>query len=161
MYEYIDVNKLFDNKSTYGKKFKFGPVTDEMIKKVEEKLGYKLPNSYIELLKIQNGGLINGDLYEDYAEVECIYGISEDENSFYGLLSMYDNWIEEWEYPRIGIPIAETESAGHEIYFMDYRNVGEDGEPKIILIDQENDYSENFVAENFEEFVRKIYNRKD
>lgn len=157
MYEDIDVNKMFDNESSYGKEFKFEPITEEMIKRAEEKLGYKLPNSYIELLKLQNGGCINEDLYEDYAEVACIYGISGDEKKFYGLVSMYSNWIDEWEYPRVGIPIAETESAGHEIYFMDYRDLGENGEPKIILIDQENDYKETYVAENFEEFVKMIY----
>ena len=32
---------------------------------------------------------------------------------------MFDNWINEWEYPNIGIPFGETQTAGHDMYFMD------------------------------------------
>jgi hypothetical protein len=31
--------------------------SDELIKSVEEELGYKLPNSYIALMKLHNGGM--------------------------------------------------------------------------------------------------------
>ena len=45
-----------------------------------------------------------------------IYGITENEDDFDGLEEMYDNWINEWEYPKIGIPFGETQSAGHDMY---------------------------------------------
>ena len=32
-------------------------LTDEMVKSVEDELGYKLPQSYIELMRYQNGGM--------------------------------------------------------------------------------------------------------
>ncbi len=41
------------------KKYNHGKLTDNRIKEVEELLEYKLPKSYIELLKVQNGGYIN------------------------------------------------------------------------------------------------------
>ena len=54
----FDVTELFDKESDWGKKFHFDPPTDEMIRRAEEKLGYRFPPSYIELLKTWNGGTI-------------------------------------------------------------------------------------------------------
>ena len=51
----IDLTKLFDPDSEYGKSYVFGELTDEMIARAEQTLGYKMPASYIELLKVQNG----------------------------------------------------------------------------------------------------------
>lgn len=34
------------------------PPTDELIASIEEELGYKLPASYIELMRQQNGGIL-------------------------------------------------------------------------------------------------------
>ena len=47
----IDLTKLFDPDSEYGKSYVFGELTDEMIARAEQTLGYKMPASYIELLK--------------------------------------------------------------------------------------------------------------
>lgn len=152
MFEGMDIKKLFKN-SEYAKNFTFRQLTEEMILREEEKTGYKLPASYKEFLRVQNGGCIDSDNWE----LSCIFGISEDGSNGNSLENQYDNWIEEWGYPEIGIPFAMTESGGHEIYFMDYRKVDENGEPRIIRIDQESDYAEYFIADNFEAFLRKIF----
>ena len=139
MYNDIDLSKLF-----YIDKSKANTVTDEQIKKVEDKIGYKLPESYLKFLKITNGG----DTIIDECWLTRIYGLDELEEE-------YDLWINEWQYPKIGIPFGETQTAGHDIYFMDFREKIND-EPRIIRIDQEFDYEEYLVTRNFEEFLQKL-----
>ena len=40
--------------------------------------------------------------------------------------------------------------------FLDYRECGNNGEPKVVHIDQEWDYAITVIAENFEEFILKL-----
>ena len=87
-----------------------------------------------------------------------IYGISSNGK---GLADWYDNWINEWQYPNIGIPFGETQSAGHDLYFMDYRVVDENSEPRIVLIDNEMSNAVTVVAKNLEEFLTKIYHHEE
>lgn len=74
---------------------------------------------------------------------------------------MFDNWINEWEYPNIGIPFGETQSAGLDMYFMDFSVVDANGEPRIVHIDNEADNSIDVVADNLEDFLTKIYNNEE
>lgn len=67
----------------------------------------------------------------------------------------------EWEYPDIGIPFGETQSGGHDMYYMDCRSVDANGEPRIVRIDNEQDNSIYFVADNLEKFLEMIYNNQD
>ena len=66
-------------------------------------------------------------------------------------------WFNEWEYPRdIGIIIADTESGGHDMIYLDYRECGKDGEPKVSVCFQEYDYEVQVLANNFEEFIEML-----
>ena len=56
-------------------------------------LGYKLPQAYVELMKMHNGGLGNQFM------------------------------IDEWKYPAIGVVICDTPSAGHDMVFLVIENV--------------------------------------
>jgi hypothetical protein len=75
--------------------------TDELISRAEETMGYKLPESYKELLRFRNGGSVNGDLEECWlTEIDEFFtgegGISyeerpikptqEEKKSFFGKL---------------------------------------------------------------------------
>lgn len=135
----------------------FPPFTEEELKQTEQSIGWKFPCSYLELLKIQNGGMINCDEFDE-SWLSVIYGISSQKGS---IADMYDNWISEWEYPNIGIPFGETQSAGHDMYFMDFRTVDETGEPRIVLVDNEIDNSVTVVANNLEEFLTKVYHHEE
>lgn len=159
MYNNIDFNKLFDNESDYGKKFNNGVLDATRVKEVEDKIGYKIPNSYYEFLKIQNGGCINFDNYDD-CWLEIIYGIGKN-NEGNNIDKEFDNWMNEWEYPNIGIPFGQTQSGGHDIYFMDYSVTDNDGEPRIVRIDNEDENELFFVANNFKEFIDMVYKNKD
>ena len=153
-FEGIDLNRLFDSKSGYRSSDLPNDVTDELIIRAEETMGYKIPESYKELLRFRNGGSVNGDLEECW--LTEIYGIAADPDNFNGLEAMYDNWKNEWEYPDIGIPFGETASAGHDMYYMDCRVTDENGEPRIVRIDNEMGNAVYFIADNLPEFIKMI-----
>ena len=153
-FEGIDLNRLFDSRSEYRSSSLSNEVTDELIGRAEAAMGYRLPASYRELLRFRNGGSINGELEECW--LTEIYGIAADPGNFNGLEAMFDNWRNEWEYPDIGIPFGETASAGHDMYYMDYRVTDANGEPRIVRIDNEMGNEVFFVADNLPEFIRMI-----
>ncbi len=160
MFKKLNVMELFDTESEYGKEFTFEYLSDDMIARAEKTLGYKLSASYIELLRKCNGGCIK----DDECWVTTIYGIGPEQDSYNGLEEMFENWIEEWEYPNIGIPFGETQSAGHDMYFMDYRRIDASGEPAIVRIENEGDPEDikmYYVAENLVEFVKMIMNKEN
>ena len=154
LFNEIDLEKLFDQESEYGEEMTFDPVMDELIERAEKTMGYRIPASYRELLKYRNGGAISEELDESWLSV--IYGISPDPNKWGGLEAMFDNWKNEWEYPDIGIPFGETQSAGHDMYYMDYRATDDTGEPRIVRVDNEFDNEVHYVAANLVEFIRLI-----
>ena len=125
------------------------PATDEQIREAEAELGYKLPQSYIHLIKLRNGGMPVNTCFpaaghtgwaEDHAAITGIYGISRERNS--SLLGRFGSrfWSEEWGYPEIGVAICDTPTAGHTMIFLDYRECGPEGEPAVVTVDQESDY---------------------
>ena len=137
------------------------PVTDEDIKDAEAELGYTLPAAYIELLKNHNGGVVKKNCFinddDDCVYVTGIYGIDRDKK--YSLLGEMGNefWISKVKYPPIGIVVADTISGGHDMIFLDYRECGPTGEPKIVRVDQECDYSITLLADNFGDFIKNLY----
>lgn len=158
MFEHLDLSRLYDTDSDFGKEYIFGELKDEIIKRAENNIGYKLPKSYVELLQYQNGGVISDNID---SWLTTIYGIGPESGSGNGLEYMFINWIEEWEYPNIGIPFGETQTAGHDMYFMDFRNLDTDGEPEIVLVENEgspDDFKITFVAKNLKEFIEKVLN---
>ena len=136
------------------------PFDDELLKSIEEELGYKLPASYVELMRKHNGGSLKRrrlDIGDTYTILDVIFGIGREKED--SLCGEYGTkfWLEEWGYPDIGVAIADTESAGHEMIFLDYTECGPEGEPRVVYIDQEWDYKTIVVAENFEEFINMLH----
>ena len=137
------------------------PVTDKDIKDAESELGYTLPATYIELLNNHNGGVLNKNCFINN-DGECvyvtgIYGIDRDKkNSIFGEFGN-EFWISKWEYPPIGVVVADTISGGHDMIFFDYRECGPTGEPKVVRVDQEGDYSITLLADSFGDFIKQLY----
>ena len=137
------------------------PVTDEDIKAAEANLGYTLPAAYIELLKNHNGGVVKKNCFinddDDCIYITGIYGI--DSGKKYSLLGEMGNefWISKVKYPPIGVVVADTISGGHDMIFLDYRDCGPSGEPKVVRVDQEGDYSITLLADNFGDFIKNLY----
>jgi hypothetical protein len=57
--------------------------------------------------------------------------------------------------------IADTPTAGHQMIALDYRECGKQGEPRVVYVDQEDDYSITFVAPDFATFIRGLVNGEE
>jgi SMI1-KNR4 cell-wall len=141
--------------------------TNEFIQSIEKEIGYKLPASYIELMKSQNGGLPKNTCYptskatswaENHVAITGIMGIGR--TKMYSLCGELGSqfMIKEWGYPKIGVCICDCPSAGHDMIMLDYSKCGKEGEPKVVHIDQEVGYKKTVLAKDFETFIRGLVN---
>lgn len=153
---------FWENSEYSRREYEAEPVTNDLVSSVEEKLGYQLPRSFIELMRTQNGGVPTRTCYRtnertswshDHIAITGIYGISASKpNALCGEFSSHF-WIDEWGYPPIGIYFADCPSAGHEMLCLDYSFSGPGVEPRVVHVDQELDYQVTVLADTFEEFV--------
>lgn len=144
------------------------PLTDKSIRNTEQLLGYKLPASYIELLRTKNGGSSVNDCFPTEASTSW----AEDHISISGICGIGGQWgidsddlgsrfmIEEWGYPNIGIVFCECPSAGHDAVMLDYSECGPEGEPRVIHVDVEIDDEPTItpLADNFSAFIKGLVN---
>jgi hypothetical protein len=169
-FENFDFSDFWDNSEYAITEYVNEYPSDAMIRKVEEEFGYTLPESYIEMMKIQNGGIPHKYIfpkteditwYDDYVEIEGFYGIGDQKKR--SLLGSFGNKfrIEGWGYPDIGLYICDCPSAGHDMIALDYSECGNDGEPRVVHVDQESDYTITVLAENFETFVKALIDYVD
>ena len=165
------MEKFWETSKYYTENYVEESLTDEMITFSEKELGYKFPKTYIELMKIQNGGKpikkywIKGNPKRNEVSEIGITGFlgigSTKKNSLFG---QYGNefWFKEWGYPRdIGVIIADTESGGHEMIYLDYRECGEGEEPKVSVCFQEYDYEIQVLANSFKEFLSMLVSAEE
>ncbi|WP_240517634.1 SMI1/KNR4 family protein [Bacillus pseudomycoides] len=166
-FDNFDFNNFWDDSEYARDEYISEYPTDEMISKLENELGYKLPESYIWLMKKHNGGIPINDCFptdiptnwaEDHVAITGIYGIGYKKSSSLGGEFGSEFWIEEWGYPEIGVAICDCPSAGHDMIFLDYRECGPKGEPCVVHIDQEYDYKITWLAKDFESFIRGLVN---
>lgn len=162
-----DVLKNLWNNDKYSLEEHVGKTpTDEDFEKVEKDLGYRLPESYKALMRIQNGGELRKNNFEGSFkrnwtsgsfDIEYISGV--DSSKRYSLCGEFGSkfWIEEWKYPNIGIAICGTSSGGHDMIFLDYSDCGSEGEPCVVHIDQEGGYEITYLADNFKDFVDGLF----
>lgn len=162
----LNIDNFWSNNEYYAENYVEKPLTDEIIAFTENKLGYKLPQSYIELMRIQNGGKPKKEYwYNENAkenEIRIIgiagfFGIgSNKSNSIFGKFGN-EFWFDEWEYPRdLGIIIADTESGGHDMIYLDYRKCVKEGEPKVSVCFAEYDNKIRVLANSFDEFITML-----
>jgi SMI1-KNR4 cell-wall len=162
----FDFSDFWDD-SEYSLSYINESPTDELFNSIEQELGYKLPSSYIELMKLHNGGIPKNRCVptaertswaEDHCVISGIFGIGRTKNnSLCGSNNQF--WIDEWGYPNTGIYICDCPSAGHDMIMLDYSKCGKDGEPEVIHVDVDcGDFTKTFLAKNFETFIRGLAN---
>ncbi|UUV30393.1 SMI1/KNR4 family protein [Amycolatopsis roodepoortensis] len=136
------------------------PVDDALIAETEKRLGYRLPSSYLDVLRRTNGGFLRRrrcptsfptSWADDHFEVRSLIGIGGargiDSNGGHGSKDM----IAEWGYPDIGIVLFDMPSGGHDAVMLDYRECDGDAEPSVVYLDE--DRVPRRVARDFAEFL--------
>ncbi len=165
IFDDFDLNDFWDDSEYSQTAYREPDFTDEQLASIEAELGYRLPKSYVELMRSQNGGIPKNDCFpteestswaEDHVAITGIMGIGRDKD--YSLCGSLGSqfMIDEWGYPDIGVYVCDCPSAGHDMILLDYSNCGKDGEPEVVHIDQESDYKKTFLAKDFETFVRGL-----
>lgn len=122
-------------------------LTKEIVDDAEQKLGYKLPNELIELLKVQNGGYIRKTLKE--SPNEQIYGIGP----YFPSLTDVD-WSESKEFVNFELEgLIPFDGDGHWHLCLDYRK--NRSLPKITLVDIECD-NQRKIADSFSDYLAQL-----
>ena len=135
------------------------PLTDDLILKAEKRFGYKLPEPYLQLLRIRNGGSPRKSYFHveglrgwptGYFQVDSLRGIG---HRIWGI-EVGDT------YPRIGPRLCDTPSGGHDAVLLDYSQCGRQGEPRVVHAVQGCKPSEvTFLAPNFAAFILALSDR--
>lgn len=143
------------------------PPSPAMIAELEKELGYRLPPAYIALCRHRNGGLPRkcyhaaphptsyGD--EGHVEVAELYAIGRTAPWALGREGCDTAfWVDECLYPPIGVYFANAPDQGHQMFALDYRECGPQGEPAVVLVDEIEEYRIVPLAPNFESFIRGL-----
>lgn len=165
MFDGFDFSDFWDDDEYAKENYVDDAPSDDLIAEIEKELGYKLPESYIWLMKQHNGGTPAKTAFpvnestswaDDHIAITGIMGIGR--KKIYSICGELGSqfMIDEWEYPPIGVAICDCPSAGHDMIFLDYRKCGKQGEPEVVHIDQEYDYKITHLADNFESFIRGL-----
>lgn len=143
------------------------PLTDELLDTVERQLGVRLPESLVQLLRFQNGGLLRVCFPEsrNYSISHfLIRGIGPGS----GRIEKAAWWHEDPDFPSrpVGAEwVIPFDGDGHWDLCLDYRRSPTDPsglrtDPAIIVIDSELD-PETFVGESFDEYLGQLVPAED
>ncbi|MFE4216971.1 SMI1/KNR4 family protein [Streptomyces sp. NPDC056844] len=135
------------------------PVDIEMIRRAEDVLQVRLPKTYVDLLFVQNGGILSNRCFptrfptswaSDHVCIDAIWGVG----GVYGVDVTSPGMITEWGYPEIGVVFGLTPSGGHDTVMFDYTSCGSNGEPSISYVDE--DRVPRRIANSFSEFLHGL-----
>lgn len=147
------------------RRYMSAPADIKTVYAIQEKLGFKLPGTYVELMKQHNGGLLNrcwfpvkenAKTYQDYIQVTGILGIGSDVP--YSLCGRFGSefLLDGFESLKgAGIALMNSISPARAMLMLDYRKCGADGEPEVLYVNLETS-EECVVARDFEAFVRGL-----
>lgn len=160
-----ELNNFWEECDYAREAYELPPLTDRVIQSVQEQLGFRLPPAYIALMRVQNGGIPRKSAFptttptswaEDHVAITGIMGIGDTkEYSLCGDLGS-QFMMSEWGYPQIGVYFADCPSAGHDMICLDYRSCGPSGEPRVVHVDQSNDFEITHLADDFSSFLKGL-----
>ncbi|PXX60865.1 SUKH superfamily protein [Nocardia tenerifensis] len=138
------------------------PADNDLIKMIEGELGLRLPDAYVALARIHNGGYLTRSVHPadtpttwsaDHVAVTSLAAIGRTAAFSLGGEMGSRFWVEEWGYPDIGVYFADCPSAGHDMIALDYRG---DDEPSVVHVDQDLGYRITTLAPSFAAFVNGL-----
>ena len=140
------------------------PLTDKMIQQAETELGVKLPDSFLDLLKIQNGGHTKGFAYpmttkttwsDNHVPLTEMFGIvlNKESDSAHNIMQS-DYMTKEWGLPDKQVLLTGD---GHWWITLDYR---QGDVPTIRWIDCECK-EDIHIADYFSEFISGLISEND
>ncbi|UQI49695.1 SMI1/KNR4 family protein (plasmid) [Streptomyces sp. HU2014] len=158
MARFDEVKATFWGDGPYGVQ---PPLTAAVVQDAERRLGVRLPVSLLEILRVQNGGLVAESWNACPTDVPTSW--SENHVPFDGMmgigrhggqLSLLDSpyLVEEWGLPS---PLVLLSGDGHCWVALDYRSCGENGEPSVTWFDAD-DGTELPLAADFRTFVQRL-----
>jgi hypothetical protein len=161
----IDFDGFWDDGAYSLESFTEPAPTEALIAEVEAELGFRLPDAYVELAMLRNGGCVERSCYpmdeptswaDDHLAITGISAIGR--TARYSLLGQIGSPFMqgEWGYPIWGVVFTSNPSAGHDVLMLDYRACGPQGEPRVAHVDQESDYAVTAVADDFAAFIRGL-----
>jgi hypothetical protein len=142
IYGDFDISDLWLDDDFALEKYVGEPLTDALLGAIEQELGYRLPRSYVELMRVQNGGWLARTTYRTKhqdIEVNGIYGINRSKSRSLGGIWIQQPaktlrsartgepipveartyrtgsrlWVTEWGYPDVGVYFADCLDDGH------------------------------------------------
>ncbi|WP_336782563.1 SMI1/KNR4 family protein [Paenibacillus illinoisensis] len=140
--------------------------TDEQVEAVEERLVFKLPRAYVDMMKIHNGGVPRyryipvseaGSAEKRLIEISGMLGIGQEKKHSLCGEEGSRFIIEQGGYPEIGVVLCKCPSES-EVIMLDYRASDNAGEPEVVHVDKENNYKITWLAPDFDTFVRSLVN---
>ncbi|MBI1891264.1 MAG: SMI1/KNR4 family protein [Burkholderiales bacterium] len=134
------------------------------MKEVEALLGVKLPQSYVDLMRRQNGGYVEERLISPLAEVpqEMKYYIGDGYVSVgsiaglnprpgaHGSITQTTYMVDEWDLPK-GVVLLDGD--GHTWIALDYRQAKEN--PPVIFLISDSGRHIN-IAKDFSDFLDRM-----
>lgn len=126
------------------------PLTDEKLAEFEQKIGYRLPKTLVELLKIQNGG------YTRYCPTETtnfeLWGIGDEFPKLFPVEQCIDFELADYvSFDTKGL--IAFNGTGNYFHCLDYRS--DATQPKIAYVDIECDVIEE-VADSFDAYLQQF-----
>jgi hypothetical protein len=166
----LDLDGFWEDSEYAEETYGGGYPSDAVVASVETELGFRLPVSYVALMRMRNGGMPRNTCCpaprrttwaEDHVALTAIMGIGREKECSLAGRSGSRFLIEEWGYPEIGVYFADCPSAGHDMIAFDYRDCGPAGEPRVVHVDQEVDYRITVLAPDFVSFVQALRPERD
>ena len=168
----VDPATFWDQSEFAMREYVDEPLTDELLLRVEETLGRRLPKAYVELCRGQNGGEpVNACIRtmeatswaSDHVKITNIKGIGfANRWALCGLFGHphyaegYAYFVEDGAPPLDGIFFADCPSAGHDALVLNYGDLNSDGEPSVAHVELEGEVAILRIADSFEAFLQAL-----
>lgn len=135
-------------------------ITNQIIEKAERKIGFKLPDSYKNLLKIKNGGVPRKKCFKirdkgiDYIEITALLGVGGKKGIDSDTGSNY--LIKEWGFFKEGVVFGLIEW-GDSVVMLDYREIKNGIKDPSVVYAEEGGRTIHLAA-TFDDFIKELDN---